>query len=308
MKLGLALPNLSPLGTRENIINFAREAERLGFDSLWVTERLLFPIQPRQLYVGGAWPEVYKYVLDPLDTLIFAAAVTENVRLGTSVLDFPFYTPARLAKHIATLDVLSNGRAVIGAGIGWSEDEFIASNVPFSERSGRMTEMVHALNALWGPDPVEFHGKYFDVPATLFNPKPLQKPRPPLLLGGYAPAALARAARLADGFNPVAIPNAAAVEQSFAAMRQAWIEAGREPTRPEIVVRVNHGFISDHPLEGQRQFLTGSVEQVRQDVQRLASWGATEVFFSLRSNLPALPEAFQMMLEQMRLLSGVREA
>ena len=110
------------------------------------------------------------------------------------MLDFPFYTPARLAKRIATLDVLSNGRAVIGAGVGWSEDEFIASNVPFSQRSGRMTEMIHALNALWGPDPVEFHGKYYDVPATIFNPKPLQKPRPPLLLGGFAPAALKIAA------------------------------------------------------------------------------------------------------------------
>ena len=90
-------------------------------------------------------------------------------------------------------------------------------------------------------------------------------------------------------------------------MHQAWNEAGRQPTRPEIVVRVNHGFISGHPLESQRQFLTGSVEQVRQDVQQLASWGATEVFFSLRSNLPALEDAFRVILEQMRLLSGVRE-
>jgi probable F420-dependent oxidoreductase len=308
MKLGLALPNLSPLGTRANILRFARDAEAMGFDSLWVTERILFPLQPRQPYAGSqAWPEVYKYVLDPLDTLIFAAAVTEKIRLGTSVLDFPFYTPARLAKRIATLDVLSNGRTLLGAGVGWSEDEFIASNVPFNQRSGRMTEMIHALNALWGDDPVEFHGKYFDIPATLFNPKPLQKPRPPLLLGGFAPAAVKRAARLADGFNPVAIPNAAAVEGAFAAMRRAWQEAGREPAAPEIIVRVNHGFISDHPLEGERLFLTGSVEQVRGDVQQLAKWGATEVFFSLRSHLPAEGDVFAAMLEQMRLLRGVKE-
>jgi alkanesulfonate monooxygenase SsuD/methylene tetrahydromethanopterin reductase-like flavin-dependent oxidoreductase (luciferase family) len=161
MKLGLVLPNVTQLGTRENILAIAREAERLDYDSLWVTERLLYPIQPRQPYAGrmATWPDGYKYVLDPLETLVFAAGVTEKIRLGTSLLDFPFYTPARLAKRIATLDVLSGGRAIICAGLGWSEDEFIASNVPFNQRSGRLTEMIHALNALWGPDPVSFRGK-----------------------------------------------------------------------------------------------------------------------------------------------------
>src|SRR5262249_41715001 len=114
MRLGLALPNLSPLGTRENLIAFSREAEQLGYDSVWVTDRLLYPTQPRQLMNNAPWSEHYKYVLDPLDALVFVAAVTEKIRLGTSVLDLPFYTPAQLAKRIATLDVLSNGRAVIG--------------------------------------------------------------------------------------------------------------------------------------------------------------------------------------------------
>jgi probable F420-dependent oxidoreductase len=305
MKLGLALPNLTPLGTRENILMFAREAERSGYDSLWVTERLLYPVQPKQLMMGRAWPDVYKYALDALDSLVFAAAVTEKIRLGTSVLDFPMYAPAPLAKRIATFDVLSNGRAVIGAGLGWSEDEFAASSVPFEKRGARLTEMIHALNALWGPDPVEFHGEFYEVPASIFNPKPVQKPRPPLLMGGFAPAALARAARLADGFNPVARPAAGETEGFFLAARQAWQEAGREPAQLQIVVRVNHGYISDHALGSDRQFLTGSVEQVRDDVSQLAAWGATEVFFNVTGRFATLPDGFKRIMDQMNSLRGV---
>jgi probable F420-dependent oxidoreductase len=305
MKLGLALPSLTPLGTRQNILTFAREAERCGYASLWVTERLLYPVQPRQSLRGQPWPDVYKYALDPLDTLIFVAAATQKIRLGTSVLDFPMYAPAALAKRIATLDVLSNGRAVIGAGLGWSEDEFEASNAPFERRGARMAEMIQALNALWGPDPVEFHGQFYTVPASIFNPKPVQKPRPPLLLGGFAPAALARAARLADGFNPVARPAAEETEAFFIAARQAWQDAGRGPAQPEIVVRVNHGYISEQALGEERQFLTGSLDQVRDDVGRLAAWGATELFFNPVGRFAHRPDGFKLMMDQVRRLRDV---
>lgn len=305
MKIGLVLPNLTPLGTRENILSLAREAEVSGYDSLWVTERLLYPLQPKQLMMGGAWQDKYKWALDPLDTLIFAAAVTEKIRLGTSLLDFPMYAPAPLAKRIATLDVVSNGRAIICAGLGWSEDEYTAHNVPFQKRGARMTEIIQALKVLWGPDPVEFQGKFYQIPATLFNPKPLQKPHPPLLLGGYAPGALARAARLTDGFNPVAPPAAANAEQIMNAIRKAWQDAGREPTQPQIAVRVNHGYIADHPLGNERQFLTGSVEQVGEDVSRLAAWGATEVFFDLMGVFAHLPDGFKLIMDQVHRLRRV---
>jgi probable F420-dependent oxidoreductase len=305
MKLGLTLPNLTPAGTRQNVLTLAREAERLGYDSLWVTDRLLYPTQPRQLMRGHPWPEVYRYALDPLDTLLFAAAATEKIRLGTSLLDFPMYVPAHLAKRIATLDVLSDGRAVIGAGLGWSEDEYIASNVPFEKRGARMTEMIQALTALWGPDPVEFHGKYYEIPSTQFNPKPLQKPRPPLLIGGYAPQALQRAARLADGFNPVAPPDAAQAEQSLQQLRQVWQAAGRPGDSMQVVVRVNHGYVAEQPIDSNRPFLVGSVEQVRSDVQQLAAWGAQEVFFNPVSVFGLQPDGFDKIMRQVELLRGL---
>ncbi len=303
MRLGLALPNVGPLGSRSNIIAYAQEAERLGYNSLWVTERLLYPTQPRQGFGGGAvWPDVYKSSLDPLDTLIFAAGVTEKIRLGTSVLDLPFYSPAPLAKRIATLDVLSGGRAVLGGGLGWSEDESIAYGAPFDQRSGRMAEMLRALIALWGPDPVEFHGKYFDVAQTLFSPKPLQKPRPPIVLAGGVPAALARAAKYADGFNPVAGPDPARFEQWLAGAQAAWKEAGRAAP-PEIVVRVNHGFLTSQPIDRERQFLTGSVEQVRADIAQLGQWGVTEVFFSFTAYANQ-PGDFDKLIDQAHRLRG----
>jgi probable F420-dependent oxidoreductase len=305
MKLGLTLPNLTPAGTRQNVLTLAREAERLGYDSLWVTDRLLYPTQPRQLMRGHPWPEVYRYALDPLDTLIFAAGVTEKIRLGTSLLDFPMYVPAHLAKRIATLDVLSNGRAVIGAGLGWSEDEYIASNVPFEKRGARMTEMIQALTALWGPDPVEFHGKYYEIPATYFNPKPLQKPRPSLLIGGYAPQALQRAARLADGFNPVAPPDANQAKQAMQQLSRTWQAAGRPSDSLQIVVRVNHGYIAEQPIETDRPFLAGSLEQVRLDVQLLADWGAGEVFFNPVGVFGLQPDGFNKIMRQVELLRGL---
>jgi probable F420-dependent oxidoreductase len=305
MKLGLTLPNLTSAATRQNVLTLARQAELLGYDSLWVTDRLLYPTQPRQLFMGRPWSDVYRYSLDPLDTLVFAAAVTEKIRLGTSVLDFPMYVPAPLAKRIATLDVLSNGRAIIGAGLGWSEDEYIASNVAFEKRGARMTEMIQALNVLWGPDPVEFHGKFYEIPASLFNPKPQQKPRPPLLIGGRDAQALERAARLADGFNPVAPRDATQARQALEQMRQTWLAAGRTDDSFQVTIRINHGYIADQPMDDNRPFLVGSLEQVRADVGRLAAWGANEVFFNPVGLFDLKPDGFSQIMRQVERLPGV---
>jgi probable F420-dependent oxidoreductase len=308
MKISLGLPQTGLAGTRDNIIHFAREAERAGFNSLWVFERLLYPLEPKQAYGAATWPEAYKRVLSPLETLAFVAGATETIRLGVSVLDFLYSTPAQVAKRIATLDVLSNGRVVVGAGIGWSEDEYAAANVPFAQRGARMNEFLQALTALWGPDPVEFHGAFYQVPATLFNPKPLQQPRPLLVSGAYAPTAVARAAQLTDGFNSVATPDAAANEQWIGALRNAWREAGRTPENPEMIVRVNHGYISAQPLDADRLFLTGSLAQVGGDLQQLAAWGATEVFFDLNDRYGSAPDGYAQMLEQLAQLSEIAPA
>src|SRR5207245_8249570 len=137
MKLGFALPNVGPVATPESVSQVAQRAEALGYHSLWTIERILVPVKPQTRYAitaDGLLPEPYKHVLDPLDTLTFAAAQTKIVALGTSVLDMPYYNPVTLARRLTTIDVLSNGRLRVGLGLGWSQDEMQAANADMKKR------------------------------------------------------------------------------------------------------------------------------------------------------------------------------
>ena len=144
MKVGITLPNLGAQATRENVLKLATQAEKDGFDSLWTITRILWPLKPQSAYraTPDGQPSIeYQNVLDPLDVLVYVAANTNNIALGTSVADMFFYTPIMLAKRFATLDVLSQGRVISGLGLGWSKDEYQASNIPFMNRgtkSGRI--------------------------------------------------------------------------------------------------------------------------------------------------------------------------
>jgi alkanesulfonate monooxygenase SsuD/methylene tetrahydromethanopterin reductase-like flavin-dependent oxidoreductase (luciferase family) len=152
MKVGLVLPQVSDLATKQNIIQFAVDAENEGFDSLWVAERLLWPIKPQTPYPGtpdGTLPTYFQRVFDPLETLTFVAAKTQKIALCTSVIGMLFHTPVILAKRFATLDLYSEGRAVCGLGIGWSKDEYQASNIPFKDRGKRADEFLQAMKKIW---------------------------------------------------------------------------------------------------------------------------------------------------------------
>jgi alkanesulfonate monooxygenase SsuD/methylene tetrahydromethanopterin reductase-like flavin-dependent oxidoreductase (luciferase family) len=137
LKVGVSLPQAGQQATRENIIQMAKNSESEGFNSLWVFERLLWPIKPQTPYGGtpdGSLPIEYQIMLDPLETLTYVAANTNKIALGTSVIDMLFHNPVVLARRFATLDVLSEGRSIAGLGIGWSKDEYQASNVSFENR------------------------------------------------------------------------------------------------------------------------------------------------------------------------------
>src|ERR687887_1929310 len=152
MKIGITLPHLGPDATKENILKIALDAEKEGFDSIWVFERLLWPLEPQTPYPGtsdGSLPTFSQNVLDPLETLTFVAANTNKIALGTSVIDMLFHNPVILARQFATLDVLSEGRAIAGFGIGWSRDEYQASNIPFKDRGKRTDEFLQALKRIW---------------------------------------------------------------------------------------------------------------------------------------------------------------
>ena len=304
MRLGFALPNIGPVGTTEGVSKVAQRAETLGFDSLWTVERLLYPVKPQTPYPvtpDGSLPEPYKHVLDPLEALTFAAAQTKRIALGTSVLDIPYYNPVMLARRLTTLDFLSNGRLQVGLGLGWSKDEMDAAGADMKQRGAMADEFLQVLKAIWTSNPVEFHGKFYQVPKSYINPKPVQQPHPPIYLAAFAPPALKRLATMADGWNPVAIP-VEGMAQMFDAVKQMAKDAGRDPSSLKMIVRANLE-ITDKPLGKERMIFAGSLDQIKEDIAACGKIGAHEVFLD-----PTFSEGGQSLERWIALMERFRQS
>jgi probable F420-dependent oxidoreductase len=245
MRLGFALPQFGRLGTRPGAVTeFAREAEALGADSLWVGDRLMAAVHPVVGYAGtDTIPVQFRSPMDPFAVLAAAAAVTERALLGASVLNAPFYPPATLARSLASIDVLSGGRLVPGFGLGWSPEEFQAAGVPMKQRGARLDECLDVLDSLWSLDIAEHHGEHWDIPAMHSGLKPVRRPRPPVYLAGYAPAAMGRVARRADGWLPVVVvPDRFPIDrvkQAVAGIRAGAERLGRDPGEIDVILRIN---------------------------------------------------------------------
>ena len=295
MKIGLALPHLGPDATKGNIIKLAVDAEKEGFDSLWVAERLLWPLKPQTPYVAtpdGSLPTFYQNVFDPIETLSFVAAHTNKIALGTSVIDMLFHNPVVLARRFATLDVLSEGRAVCGLGIGWSKDEYQASNIPFKDRGKRADEFVQAIKKIWTEDVVEFKGQFYNIPASKIGPKPIQKPHIPIYLGGYVPKTFARIANHADGWLASLSGPLDFLHNSIKSLRDEASKANRNPdeikiltlTFPQITLSEGKRNNTSNNMKGgsqpQRFPLTGTIEEIGRDIQRIKEMGVEHIMFA----------------------------
>jgi probable F420-dependent oxidoreductase len=282
MRLGFGLPVAGGWATPENMVAVAREAESLRYHSLWTVQRILYPSAPRNEYAGspgGPWPAYFESVADSLVALGYVAAATSRIRLGTAVVNPTYYSPVLLAKQLATLDVVSGGRLTVGAGLGWSEDEYAATGVPFRRRGRRLDECLRCLKLVWTEELVEFTGEFYGIPASRIDPKPVQRPHPPLLVGGYSAAAMRRAVSLADGYIGGNIP-LAEFAPVIERLRAAAREAGRDPDSMPIVARgaVN---LRDQPTGPERRPLFGSLDELREDVGRYREIGLTELFLDL---------------------------
>ncbi len=202
MRIGAKLPNSGPLPLETGIPTMARTLEAAGFDSLWVSDHIVFPREIRSRYPFAAdgkatWSSDMPW-LDAIVALAMAAAVTERVRLGTAVLVLPLRHPVEFAKQAASIDVASGGRLELGVGAGWLEEEFDALGVPFESRGQRLDEWIQIARACWTGQPEARSSPHYDLPAdVLAYPTPAHPI--PLLIGGHSPAALRRAARL-DGW------------------------------------------------------------------------------------------------------------
>lgn len=282
MRLGVSLAQVGRLADPASVRSVAVSAEQIGYSSLWVRDRLLAPVHPRSSnsnLPGAELPPEWATSLDPLSVLTYAAAVTSRVRLGTSVLVAPWYRPALLARSLASLDVLSEGRLTVGLGLGWSLDEYDAVGVPMHERGRRLDEVLDVLDACWGPDPVAYDGRDLRIAPSLMGPKPLQRRRPPVLLAGYSPAGLDRVARRADGWNPVGLP-VEMLASLWTTVRGLAAGYGRDPDALEFVVRANM-LVSATPLGPDRPSYHGTIDQVAADVDATRRAGADEIVLGL---------------------------
>ena len=280
IQLGIHLPIAGPGASPDAIAQVAEEAERAGLDSVWAWERLMRPTVP--IPMGGPGgpvmdaPEDFGTVYDPIDTLAYVAARTSRIALGTSVLDALFQSPVILARRLATLDRLSSGRLLVGIGQGWMAQEFAGAGVPMSRRGAGFEEHVLAMRAVWGPNPVHFDGRYYQIPEAEIGPKAVRPDGPRLTIGAASPAAVERAGRLGTGLALV-IFDWDTVRQAVGTFRSAAGAAGHDPASLPVMLQVN-GNITDTPQD-ERGPLLGSSEQVATDLDRAEQLGVAHVYW-----------------------------
>lgn len=282
IRLGLSLPQAQQYDIGRDVPDVARTAEQIGYESLWVYERALFPEpQTQGLYgiEGLEWPAMYRGVPDPLVTLTLAVSATERARLGTSILVAPLHNPFQLAKALATLDAASGGRVVAGFGTGWSLDEYAAAGLaPFEERGKVLDEVIDVCRAVWGPDPVRYEGRHTRIASAVVSPKPA---RPiPILVPTNSKKAMTRLVDRLDGWMPIAM-GAEQLASQWRQLRDLAAERGR--TEPiQAVVRINAQYSAKAYDGADRAAFQGSAEQIVEDLAAHTAEGLDEFFFELQ--------------------------
>lgn len=241
MQLGLALPQYGSWGDPAHVAAFARGAEDLGYGSLWVGDRLLTPTAPRDLYPSEPkpYPPQFTHATDPFVVWAAAAAVTSRIRLGSSTLNAPWYHPVVLARALTSIDALSGGRLDVGFGTSWMRDEYAAVGVDWRTRGARLEETLDLLQAWWSDNPVEFCGKFVQLPESVVDLRPRQLGGPPIYLAGRSSAAMERVGRRAHGYLALAGLSDQMQTQLWDTARRAAESAGRDPDALKRVIRVN---------------------------------------------------------------------
>ena len=295
MQFGFYLPNSGEGAQPDALASIAQAGDRLGFRCMVAPDHILQPrtVNSRYPYSvtgdilaggnsgQGEWPE-------QVTTLAFLAGITRNIRLVTSVMIIPYRNPLLTAKMLATLDVLSKGRLVLGAGVGWMEEEFeLLHAPPFAERGAVTDEYLRAFIELWTSDDPVFKGKYVSFSDITFLPKPAQKPHPPIWIGGQSRRAIRRAAELGDAWHPVGAIPAAPLEpeelaENLATLRRYAERAGRDPDEIEVSMKAPL-YDAATDAGGVRRRFSGSPEDVLEDIHAYAEAGATNLIFDFRS-------------------------
>lgn len=259
--------------------DFARECEQIGLESVWVGDHMLFHANPKTPFPmgDGRIPDHYAHFPEPFIVLAMAAATTKKLRIGTSVLLVPEHPPLATAKRIATLDRLTNGRVLLGVGTGWLREAAIPLGSDFDHRWTQAEEYVNAMRALWSKPSASFHGKYVNFDDIVVNPKPVQQPGPPVLIGSTDKRALRWVARWGDGYNPVTFQADKAVAHlrgKLAELKEECSKVGRDYSKLDITPMVSL------PDDRSRvQEIIGGMEEL--GVHRIVEVSATEPLFGV---------------------------
>jgi len=293
MHFGFSLPGRGPLAKPDTLVKLAERADALRYSSLFVTDHVVVPTSYRSKYpysptgqVGGDWTQGY---LEPLALMSFLAGITSRVRLGTSVLVVPYRNPVVTAKMLATLDVMSGGRVILGAGVGWLEEEFEAlSSPPYAERGRATDEYLRLMRECWTREPVEWKGRYYTMAEVSVLPKPSQKGGIPVWTGGHTDAALRRTGELADGWHPIGHRPPALLHPAEYAEKVAIIhgwaqKAGRNPRDITLSFRVPLEVVPARAKRptGDRATFRGTAAEVIEDIRSYQRLGVTHFVFDL---------------------------
>src|SRR5229473_195237 len=265
MDIGCHLPNQGPLANGESLVRFARAAEEREVASLWVSDHVIFPRSATGSYPGGRFPHPPdKPYLEPVTVLAAAAVCTSKARLGASVFILGHRHPVVMAKMLTSIDALSNGRLICGVGVGWWKEELEILGAPFHARGRHADEILRIFKALWTEENPSFAGEFFHFRDIGFAPKPVQKPHPPIWVGGASPAAFRRVVTLGDGWH--ASPRSMTeFRDGLAQLRKAADAHGRSWETIEISMRFG---LSDELLaQGQQAVVDQLCEYKRLGVR-----------------------------------------
>lgn len=300
MDFGLHLPASSANVKAEELVRFAQQAEALGFYCLTVADHVIVPRNisvPYPYTVDGKYPGT-GYHLETLSTMGFLAGATKRIRFATSVMILPYRNPIVTAKMLASLDVLSGGRVIVGAGVGWMKEEFEAIRTePYEERGKVTDEYIAAYRELWSSDNPTFSGKYCSFSNIVFLPKPVQKAGIPIWIGGHSKQAIHRAARLGDGWHPIGgVPTIPLepedVKKDFAMLADFAQQAGRDPKAIRVALKGSL-FDREKKIDGRRRRFMGSAEEIAGDIRDYRAAGVDTMIFDVRR--PSISETLERM-------------
>ena len=323
MDFGFALPGRGSLATPEILMKLARKADELRYSSIFVTDHVVIPSSQSAPYpysptgrFTGDWGHGY---LEPLTLMSYLAGETSRVKLGTSVLVIPYRNPVVTAKMLATLDVLSGGRVILGAGVGWFKEEFEALQAEPFERRGAVTdEYLHLMRACWTREPVDWQGAFYRMGQVSAMPKPRQKGGIPIWVGGHTDAALRRAGEISDGWHPIGLrPPAMLLPEEYrdkVAIVRDWArKAGRDPKAITLSFRCPLEVFPKRakPAGGERQLFRGTAVEVIGDLKAYQALGVTHFVFDpvaqdLRGWLAIMERFAEEVRPRVRGSSGLR--